>query len=302
MSNCATHSPSIAPSATDSLVATIIGWRCCCDITLSRSDEDTACWAGSGHTGKDGSGYFLEIALTRPESPDYSLWLAITAPDGRRTELAPVADTDSPPGWRGNFHLDGFFGSPQSTDVVARDHLSVIVAGNAELKAAFRNAAFGLSYMTVVRHLWEREALAPPRRILEWGPGRSTLFFAETFPEAVIDGVEHHPRWFESCRLLEAAFGGVSMHHRRLAIAPGQADGYVTWPLYSDIAYDLIFIDGRLRCDCAAVAALVLAPGGVVLIHDAHRAAYHPAFAFFQDRRIVCDTAILRDPRSPWRR
>ncbi|MCB1078994.1 MAG: hypothetical protein KDM64_14325, partial [Verrucomicrobiae bacterium] len=161
------------------------------------------------------------------------------------------------------------------------------------------NYAFGLSYMAVVRDLY-RDAPAPDR-ILEWGPGRSTLFFAESFPGVTIDGVEHHEQWFERCQLVAEAFPGVAMHLRRLAIAPGRAEGYVTWPLYGGDRYDLIFIDGRLRCDCAAVAALVLAPGGTVLIHDAHRANYRPAYRLFRSRRIVCDTAILRDPEIPWR-
>ncbi|MCP5551067.1 MAG: hypothetical protein H7A53_09260 [Akkermansiaceae bacterium] len=247
------------------------------------------------------------------------------------------------------FDVGDFFGPPDpaTEGAIPRSRLVVLVSGHAGLKARFRNSPFGLSYLPVVWDRWfaggidsARPPRPAPRRILEWGPGRSTLFFAELFPEARIDGVEHDPRWFAHCRALEAAFsepgGRVRMHLRRLAIAPGRAEGYVTWPLVQpshdrassgtgrdasprrprgavagDVPgtpadgwvsrpdsdpfpkYDLIFIDGRLRVDCAAVARLVLAEGGTILLHDAHRENYRVIPCFFRQAEVVFNSGIF---------
>ena len=48
---------------------------------------------------------------------------------------------------------------------------------------------------------------------------------------------------------------------------------------YATIAYeygpfDMIFIDGRRRVECAIVAKQVISPGGVIMLHDKNRENY----------------------------
>ncbi|MCB1061284.1 MAG: class I SAM-dependent methyltransferase [Verrucomicrobiae bacterium] len=317
-------------SDANALVATILGWKCCCDIPLApvpaSSDGAPGHWEGAGFSGKDDTGVSFQLRLTpsatqatpsAPTSPQipnpdsrFFLSLTLTVPGGQTLtqstpSAAPAAQTPTsilnPHSSILTFLFSiPLFGEPQPDDGIPRDQLVVLVSGHAALKARFRNYAFGLSYLPVVWHrlLLGQGSSPPPRRILEWGPGRSTIAFAELFPEAEIDGVEHDPRWFAHCQALEAAFpdGRVRMHHRRLAIAPGRAEAYVTWPLYQaspETKYDLIFIDGRLRADCAAVARLILAEGGTVLIHDAHRDVYQPVFGLYPAGEVVYNTGVL---------
>ncbi len=69
----------------------------------------------------------------------------------------------------------------------------------------------------------------------------------------------------------------------------------MTWPNYEapDVKYDLIFIDGRLRADCAAVARHCLAEGGVILLHDAHRENYRRVFERFGGGEVVLNTGVF---------
>jgi hypothetical protein len=159
----------------ESLMATALGWKCCCDIELPADAKTEDHWTGTAFSGKDQTGIRFEISLQ------------IHAPTNALLTLR-IED-------------------PETDGAIPRRRLVILVSANAALKRTFRNYAL--------------RPLLPPRRILEWGPGRSTIFFAELFPEAEITGVEHGARWFERCQTLEAALPGrVTMHHRHLQIAP----------------------------------------------------------------------------------
>ncbi|MCP5539380.1 MAG: hypothetical protein H7A52_04465 [Akkermansiaceae bacterium] len=90
-----------------------------------------------------------------------------------------------------------------------------------------------------------------------------------------------------------------SPRRRRGAVAgdvPGTpADGWAGRPDPDPFPkYDLIFIDGRLRVDCAAIARLVLADGGTILLHDAHRENYRVVFERFSGGEVVFNTGVWR--------
>ncbi len=74
----------------------------------------------------------------------------------------------------------------------------------------------------------------------------------------------------------------------------GESGHYVTLPFHRKRTYDIVFVDGRLRADCLAVARRVVSPGGVVLLHDAHRKNYRHAVSLFSRRETASGTAILR--------
>ncbi len=275
--------------AQDGLVATIVGWRCCCDIELRRAETS---WRGDGNSRKTGNGHQFEIAVSETDSGLF-LKLKIHSEDGKVFEGHSTASCDTDSYCLYEFNSGDFFGPPEAKDGTDRSLLRVALGQHAALKRDFRNYAFGLSYMPVVL---DRFLINPPSSILEWGPGRSSLFFAELFPDARITGVEHDPRWFEHCKSIATTFPNVSMELRRLKLAPAQSEAYVSFPLYDNRKYDLIFIDGRLRADCMAIAGLVLAEGGVVLVHDAHRENYQSAYRLFRERQVICNTAMLAKP------
>jgi hypothetical protein len=66
-------------------------------------------------------------------------------------------------------------------------------------------------------------------------------------------------------------------------------DEYVDYPSTTEYRYDVMIVDGRMRRRCLLVAAELLGPGALVLLHDAWHRFYHcalgryPASEFFGD-------------------
>lgn len=66
---------------------------------------------------------------------------------------------------------------------------------------------------------------------------------------------------------------------------------YATYPLSRRTKFDFIFIDGRRRMECAFMAALMVKPTSIIVIHDYRRSRYQPIKALF---RIVEDGPQFR--------
>ncbi|GAC1335410.1 MAG: hypothetical protein NVSMB26_19920 [Beijerinckiaceae bacterium] len=56
---------------------------------------------------------------------------------------------------------------------------------------------------------------------------------------------------------------------------------YSTYPLSTGRSYDLIYIDGRRRMECAMMALLLGDGSQVVVLHDYRRGRYQPACHFY---------------------
>jgi predicted O-methyltransferase YrrM len=108
-----------------------------------------------------------------------------------------------------------------------------------------------------------------PKRIIEWGPGRSTEIMHQECPAAAITSIEHHPAYFAAAAAAHGKYAGIVRLSDR-----GPKSIYAVWPLKMGGEYDLAFVDGRRRVECAMVAALCVQPGGLILIHDYHRWHY----------------------------
>jgi predicted O-methyltransferase YrrM len=119
-----------------------------------------------------------------------------------------------------------------------------------------------------------------PMRVLEWGAGYGTSHFAGLLPEAGRwVAVEHDPLW--ASRLRES-IADPRVHVR--AVLPEAADwrerhedgAYEDFRSYVHAGddgspYDFILVDGRAREACLERACGMLAPQGVVVLHDANR-------------------------------
>ena len=111
-----------------------------------------------------------------------------------------------------------------------------------------------------------------PKRILEWGPGRSTVVMHQECPDAQIVTTEHNPEYFKIATENYGSFAAVFRYR-----ADGQKCEYAVWPIWGmEDGYkaDLAFIDGRRRVECAMVAGMMVRSGGVIVVHDAHRWHY----------------------------
>ena len=125
-----------------------------------------------------------------------------------------------------------------------------------------------------------------PLSILEWGPGLSTKIMVQECPEAKILSIEHSKEYFRKAREEFRENPNIEIIHVQHTLAPGESEGYVTYPLQKLLpgridVYDLIFVDGRSRCDCLLLSYLLCSPNGIVILHDSERPNYKKGLAPF---------------------
>lgn len=112
---------------------------------------------------------------------------------------------------------------------------------------------------------------------LEWGSGKSTVWFAQRVTH--LTSIEHNDYWYKR---IKKALCNKGIENVELLYAPLEAKGKGQ-PEYIRVAADLlkasldfVLIDGRLRDQCAEVALQLLKPGGMLIIDDAARYIQHP--------------------------
>ena len=143
-----------------------------------------------------------------------------------------------------------------------------------------------------------------PKEILEWGPGKSTELLANNLPDSNILTIEHNEEWFEHYKN-QFFHKNINLKLVRHLKSFGGSEGYVTYPIRWILEnnlpmryFDLIFIDGRSRCDCLTVASLIIKQSGIVIIHDSERMNYKKAFKMFKEVKEEFGTAILKNPKN----
>ena len=122
-----------------------------------------------------------------------------------------------------------------------------------------------------------------PKRCLEWGAGYSTLIFPRFLPPgARWLAIEHDPEWARTvsalCRDSQVTVVHVPPNKRNSAEL-GEIGSQDEFGQYVESAgelaqYDFILVDGRARSECLRKGRTILAPGGVIALHDANRDRY----------------------------
>ena len=138
-----------------------------------------------------------------------------------------------------------------------------LVGAMARLAFGWRPARPWISY-DATRVLAAR--LGPGARVLEFGAGTSTLWFARRAAEVV--SIEHDPVWHG---IVAARLARARQVNVRLRCAHGRTD-YVTLSRQeAGTGFDLVLIDGPIRDRCAAAAIDLVRPGGVIYLDNADR-------------------------------
>ena len=114
---------------------------------------------------------------------------------------------------------------------------------------------------------------------LEWGSGRSTVWFARRV--AHLKSIEHNDYWYNRVKRLLCDKG---IENVDLLYAPLETKGEKQ-PEYIRVAaesaeggkasLDFVLVDGRLRDQCTEVALQLIKPGGMLIIDDAARYIQH---------------------------
>jgi hypothetical protein len=158
---------------------------------------------------------------------------------------------------------------------------------------------------TAVRRL--DELIRPTWRVLEFGSGSSTAWYAERAERVV--SLEDDPVWLEEVRSRVGTIGPDRCDVRLVALSDFPA---VAGEFAPD-TFDLVIIDGNegagvTRTDCAAAARPLVKPGGYVVVDDSDIHEFQPMLELFrgwESERFVgvkqrplmaVETTILRRP------
>jgi hypothetical protein len=113
--------------------------------------------------------------------------------------------------------------------------------------------------------------LRPCDEGLEWGSGRSTVWFAHRVHR--LTSVEHNPQWHSrvSQRLQAQALTNVDYHLCELGdeTDPGLNEKYTgVADRFGPESLDFVLVDGQLRSACALRALPKLRPGGLFIVDN----------------------------------
>lgn len=147
-----------------------------------------------------------------------------------------------------------------------------------------------------------------PKTFLEWGCGGSTRALLEHFPfiERFVS-VEHDAYWHGEVsaritdprlelNLVEANIPSPPPTAKREAMiawsSRAESDrnvmrDYIDFPRSLRQRFDFVLVDGRARNFCMLEGYDLLAPGGILALHDAQRGAYHATLATLGRARFL---------------
>jgi predicted O-methyltransferase YrrM len=118
--------------------------------------------------------------------------------------------------------------------------------------------------------------LKPEHVAVEWGSGRSTLWFAERVGRLI--SVEHDANWHErvAAELRQRGLKNVEYHLATLPQCGTEGDDcYVERALKNVDVVDFALVDGQFRDLCTQMAMRRLRPGGLLVIDNAEQFFSH---------------------------
>ena len=158
--------------------------------------------------------------------------------------------------------------------------------------------SYGADYLTEFDRVIRCHLLPREKNVLEWGVGHTTLFLVEnhaTYDLGSLVSIDHDCDYLKSVVAQLPAWPGFEPFCCDL-MGPKLSDrdpepNYATFPLSLQRRFDLIYIDGRRRLECALAATQVCAPDGIVVLHDYRRRRYDMVRVLFD---IVEDGSQFR--------
>jgi hypothetical protein len=155
-------------------------------------------------------------------------------------------------------------------------------------------------YSEVVRLVEEAQQRKEVVHVFEYGSGYNTyriqkLLRPSDFLYSVESNLGFEVPKYPFCK-------GTYTHKIIPAQQPyGKSQNYTTYALdvacTNNIVFDVVVVAGRNRADCLCIAALVLAPDGVAVLHNSERDCYKTVFHWFKSREEVRGrSALFRRP------
>lgn len=135
--------------------------------------------------------------------------------------------------------------------------------------------------------------LTPDTVMLEYGSGGSTIYYANKVKKLI--SVEHEQGWFNTIEVRKRRAGLTNIENICVPVIPPTVNDqrgifewdelfncqyynaykeYVNYPLDKGYIFDVVFIDGRCRPQCAKAILDTITRDSVVFIHDYNRRYY----------------------------
>ena len=150
-------------------------------------------------------------------------------------------------------------------------------------------------------------------RVLEWGCGRSTTYYARYLKSLGVDfvwyGVNNSKEWYENVHQQIKKNNLMDQVHLSLfefdpfwmkpgwdwknfnpkGFEPQQENEkeYICFPETVGGRFDVIIVDGRFRRRCLIEAKKISAPNGWVVLHDAHKERYHSSLSSYRYGKFI---------------
>lgn len=112
-------------------------------------------------------------------------------------------------------------------------------------------------------------------KIFEFGSGSSTLYYAKRVKRVL--SVEHDEAWYN--KIVKDKPENAEMIFSKLE----RGGAYCKKAIDSGEKFDVIIVDGRDRVNCCKNSIAALAPAGVIVLDDSHRANYEEAGIFLKE-------------------
>lgn len=132
-----------------------------------------------------------------------------------------------------------------------------------------------LPWLAYAATAWLEAALKPDWRVLEYGLGSSSLWWAARVQDLTV--VEHDPAWVER-------LGPQLPSHVRLLHIDQTEPRYRDFCRQSGQRWDLISVDGKRRNSVIKRAAKALEPGGLLVFDDSQKVRYAKPLAKLERR------------------
>ncbi|NJK60134.1 MAG: hypothetical protein HC918_07715 [Oscillatoriales cyanobacterium SM2_1_8] len=104
--------------------------------------------------------------------------------------------------------------------------------------------------------------LTPNSRVLEFGSGMSTLWYAAR--AQTVWAVEDYRPWYEKVQLMVAGQGTQNLNY----LFTQEKEAYVSFGESYLEGFDLIVVDGSYRSACVLQAEKLLRPGGILYLDN----------------------------------
>jgi predicted O-methyltransferase YrrM len=135
-----------------------------------------------------------------------------------------------------------------------------LVTTSLRLAFGYRPAIPWLGYRAI-KHL--KKLLQPDWKMLEWGSGMSTLWFAARVGNLV--SIEDYKEWYDKVSLELEKRGSTNVDYRF------KPDNYSSLDEFPDGTFDFILIDGSQRGNCAAAAINKIRTGGYIYLDNSDK-------------------------------